>query len=145
MRLSKLALVSCVLLAGCGSGRVASRHDTTSPRVAPSAPAAKSTPVASAKARPSQDEPFAALGISPAEYPPLGSCRVWVSGKPVGPPCSCFSLMLNVPAGATVLYRPSSDESVLQVTKYDAAQPNTILSMDLYDAKSGKYLRSAKR
>lgn len=147
MQLSKIAAIGCLFLVGCGSGRVASRHDSASTRALPSAPTAQSAPVVAAKARPSMQEPIAALGIQPDEYPPLGSCRVWMSGTPAGqqqPPCSCFSLIMNVPAGAMVLYRPTSDKSVLQVTKYHSANPNKIVSTDLYDVKSGKYLRSKK-
>ena len=89
----------------------------------------------------------AALGVPPGQFPPVGECRVWMPGAPAGqqpPPCSCFSLILDVPAGAWVLYRPSTDQSVVQVTTYDEAQPNTIVAVDFYDASSGRYLRSGK-
>jgi hypothetical protein len=147
MRLSMCAFVGLLFLTGCGSGRVMVAQDDPAPRA--SQPAQASQPLAAAPAaRPAMQGPVAVLGISPGQYPPLGGCRVWMPGAPAAqqpPPCSCFSLMLDVPAGAWVLYRPTSDESVVQVTTYDASKPNTIVAIDVYDAESGKYLRSTKR
>jgi hypothetical protein len=139
MRFSVIAVLALLSLNGCGSGRAVVAKDDPASR-APE-------PVAAAKAPHAVQGPVASLGVPPGHYPPLGKCRVWMPGTPPGqqePPCSCFSLMLEVPVGAWVLYRPSSDETVVQVTKYDASEPHRVASVDWYDAQSGRYLRSGK-
>lgn len=147
MRFSKMSMLGCLFLAGCGSGSAVSRHDMSTANAANASTTAEArTTERTAAAHPTMQGPVASLGIPTSEFPPLGSCRVWMAGAPAGqqqPPCSCFSLMLDVPAGAMVLYRPTNDASVVQVTKYDPVEPNTIVAMEFYDAKSGKYLRSA--
>ena len=143
MRRSMIVAVGLLFLTGCAAGPVVPNDD-------PASPAAKSAPnrVATSNApAPAMQGPVAVLGVPPGQYPPVGACRVWMPGTPSDQqkaPCSCFSLILDVPAGAWVLYRPSADQSVVQVTTYDEAQPNKIVSVDFYDAESGKYLRSAK-
>ena len=137
MKFSMIPLVVLLFASGCGSSRVVATGDPAPDAPAPDAP----------KPAPALQGPVAVLGIPPGQYPPLGACRVWMPGTPPGqqpPPCSCFSLLLDVPPGAWVLYRPSTDETVVQVTTYDAAQPNRIASLDFYDAKTGKHLRSGK-
>ncbi|MFN8179031.1 MAG: hypothetical protein U0167_13960 [bacterium] len=141
MRLPMIAVVALLSLNACASKMAVVAKDDPARTPAP-APHAVAPP----QARPAVQGPVAVLGIPPGHYPPLGACRVWMPGTPPGQqqaPCSCFSLMLDVPLGAMVLYRPTSDESVLQVSKYDASRPNTIVAVDVYDLKSGKLLRSA--
>jgi hypothetical protein len=137
-----IAVVALLSLNACASKMAVVAKDDPAPWTPPPAPQAVAPP----EARPVVQGPVAVLGIPPGHYPPLGACRVWMPGTPPGqqqPPCSCFSLMLDVPLGALVLYRPTGDETVLQVSKYDASRPNTIVSVDLYDLRSGQYLRSA--
>lgn len=143
MRLSTIAAFGLLSLTACASGRVGVANDdpTSSARHGVKESAAP------ASAAPTMQGPVAVLGIPPGQYPPLGACRVWFPGtSPTEqrPPCSCFSLMLDVPAGAWVLYRPVDDETIVEVTTYDAARPNTIVSVSWYDASSGKFLRSGK-
>ena len=135
MRLSTISVVGLLFLTGCASGRVATNDAASLARQpAPKAPHALQGPVA-------------VLGVPSVQYPPLGACRVWMPGVPPGEqqaPCPCFSLLSNVPPGAWVLYRPSTDETVLQVTTYDAKQPNKVASVDFYDARTGEYLQSGQ-
>ncbi len=143
MRLSLVPVIGVLVLGGCSSGRVSvagGDPDSGRPESAP-APAAHASAVHSVQG------PVAVLGIPPAQFPPSGSCRVWMPGTPAAQqpdPCSCFSLLRSVPAGAWVLYRPSADDTVVQVTTYDPQQPNKIASLDFYDVKTGKHVRSGK-
>lgn len=139
MRFPMILVVGALVLGGCSSGRVSVAGGD------PDAGRPESAPARTAKATHSVQGPVAVLGIPPAQFPPSGSCRVWMPGTPAAQqpdPCSCFSLLRNVPAGAWVLYRPSADDTVVQVTTYDPAQPNKIASLDYYDVKTGKHVRS---
>lgn len=143
MRLSMIPAMGLLVLGGCSSGHVsiagADPEDSRSASAPPTAAAAASI-------HPVQG-PVAVLDIPPAQFPPAGACRVWMPGAPPAQqpdPCSCFSLLRNVPAGAWVLYRPTADETVVQVTTYDPQQPNKIASLEFYDAKTGEHVRSGK-
>jgi hypothetical protein len=141
MRFSLIAVVALLFLGGCASGRSVSKSEP-----APKSPPA-SNPTPRASAAPVMQGPVAVLGVPPGQFPPAGTCRVWMPGTAPGQqpePCSCFSLILDVPAGAWVLYRPSNGESVLQVTKYDATVPNKIVSVDIYDTRNGQHVRTVK-
>lgn len=90
--------------------------------------------------------PVASLKIPPGHYPPPGHCRVWIPGRPPGHqsasvPCPSVH---DVPLGAWVLHRPDHDKKVVEVSIYDEKQPRMIVSVALYDVKSGKYLRTKK-
>ena len=144
MRSSMMILaIGLLFLGGCASGRVVARNDAPSP-----APSSSSHVEAAPNVKLAMQGPVAVLGVPPGQYPPVGECRVWMPGTPPGQqpaPCSCFSLLRDVPVGAWVLYRPSSDPSVVQVTTYEEDRPNMVASVDFYDAKSGEYVRSVKR
>lgn len=143
MRLSRIAVFGLLSLTACGSGGVGVAHDD----LTSTASRSEKEPAVAASALPAVLGPVAVLGIPPGDYPPLGRCRVWFPGVLPGqqpPHCSCFSLMLDVPAGAWVLYRPEDDETIVEVTTYDTSEPSSVATVSWYDAGSGKYLRSGK-
>lgn len=100
-------------------------------------------PVASHESRPTHP---AHLGIPPGHLPPPGHCRIWFPGRPPGhqpPPASCSTLENDVPMGAWLLYRPSRDRKHVEVSVYDARRPRLVVSVRLYEASTGRYVREA--
>ncbi len=87
--------------------------------------------------------PVASLGIPPGHYPPPGQCRVWMPGTSPGHQAKavpCSALNGDVPAGAWVIYRPSKDKKVVEVTAYHRSTPSLVVSVNWYDVASGKLL-----
>ena len=87
-----------------------------------------------------------ALGIPPGHLPPPGKCRVWFPGRPPGrqPRAeSCSAAMANAPAGSWVLYRPSRGDEV-HARVVDSQRAGVVVSVQVYTATEGRYLRSER-
>ena len=124
-------LLLALLLAGGCSGFVSVR--TRPPSTEPSDP-----PATVEISHPAH------LGIPPGHLPPPGQCRVWIPGRPPGhqPPAgSCNRLESQVPAGAWLVYRPTKDRKHVRLSVYDEELPGNVVSIALYDAKSGSFVR----
>jgi hypothetical protein len=89
----------------------------------------------------------ASLKIPPGHYPPPGHCKVWFPGRPPGhqPASVPCSALRDVPLGAWVLHRPVNDKKVVEVSVYDEVRPRIVVSVGMYDVKSGKLLSSRAR
>jgi hypothetical protein len=84
------------------------------------------------------------LGIPPGHLPPPGQCRIWIPGRPPGhqPQAGeCRALRAEVPVGAWLVYRPSSDRKHVEVTVYDLERPRVVVAVRVYDADSGRLVR----
>jgi len=130
MRFVALALaVAPLILNGCSSTVVVARGGSRSaPAPAPAGPVAK-------------------LKIPPGHYPPPGQCRVWLPDRPPGrqpPSASCRAARGPIPPGAWVIYRPTKDKKVVEVTAYDEVKPEVVVWVRVYDAKSGAFLRAGR-
>ena len=89
-------------------------------------------------------KPAKSLGIPPGHLPPPGQCRIWFPGRPPGHqprPGRCGRLEGEVPQGAWLLYRPSKARDTVQVSTYDSQSIGVVVSVVIYDAATGKYLR----
>lgn len=87
-----------------------------------------------------------ALGIPPGQLPAPGKCRVWFPGRPPGrqPRAeSCKAAMANAPAGSWVLYRPGRGDEV-HARVVDSRRAGTVVSVEVYTASGGRYLRSER-
>jgi len=120
----------CLLIAatGCSSGRVVVASGGSDPHPSPHV-----------------QGPVATLGVPPGHLPPPGQCRVWMPGAPPGhqaAPVPCNRLHGDIPPGAWVLYRPSKDRHVVELTVYHDTSPSVVVSVDWYDADSGHRLAS---
>lgn len=87
--------------------------------------------------------PLASLGIPPGHYPPPGQCRVWIPRQPPGHqpaalPCHALG---EIPLGAWVLYRPTHDKKVVEVTAYHHVEPQVVVSVSYYDVNTGALVR----
>ncbi len=101
-------------------------------------------PVVVHEPRPAHHAHPAHLGIPPGHLPPPGHCRIWIPGRPPGhqpPPGRCSALEADVPTGAWLLYRPSHDHKHLKVSVYDVERPRRVVSVALYVASTGRYVR----
>ena len=98
-------------------------------------------PVVSHEPRPAY---HALLAIPPGHLPPPGHCRIWIPGRPPGhqsPPGRCSILQAEVPMGAWLLYRPSHDRKHVEVSVYNVERPLLVVSVRLYEASTGRYVR----
>jgi hypothetical protein len=90
------------------------------------------------------------LGISPANLPAPGNCRVWYPGRLPAqqPPVeSCARAESRAAANTWVLYRPREDPRLVHVRIIDPDSAGVILRVRVYDAARGTYLgtKQAKR
>jgi hypothetical protein len=124
MRLFSIAAcAAAVLAAGCSSRTVV---------VSPSPSASRSGNTA------------VTLGVPPGHLPPPGLCRVWVPGRPPGRQArarSCNGIAGTAPAGAWILYRPSSDRNVVQVRYVHEKRRGVVIRVRAFDVATGRYLR----
>jgi hypothetical protein len=84
------------------------------------------------------------LGIPPGHLPPPGMCRVWFPGRPPGHQpraTSCNEAMAHAPAGSWVLYRPTRGKEV-HARVIDSRRAGVVLSVRVYEAAEGRYLRT---
>ncbi len=88
-----------------------------------------------------------ALGIPPGHLPPPGECRIWYPGSPPGqqpPPGHCDNLAGQVPPGAWLVHRPRKDRQLARVSVYHAQRRGSVVTIRLYDAESGEFLREER-
>ena len=100
-----------------------------------------STNASSGGVRPST---AATLGVPPGHLPNPGECRIWIPGRPPGhqPQAGeCRALRAEVPVGAWLVYRPSSDRQHVEVTVYDLKRPRVVVAVRVYDSDSGRLVR----
>lgn len=91
-------------------------------------------------------EQVAPLGIPMGHLPPPGECRIWFPGVPAGqqpPPGNCAALEHEVPAGAWLLYRPKEEH--VRVSVCDESRANVFVSVRLYEAETGVFIRYEQR
>jgi hypothetical protein len=84
------------------------------------------------------------LGVPPGHLPSPGQCRVWFPGRPPGQQPragACDRVQREAPAGSWVLYRPASDSKVVHSRVIDSRRPGVVVSVRVYDATRGTYLR----
>ena len=90
------------------------------------------------------DHGYANLGIPDGHLPPAGECRIWYPGRPAGqqpPPGKCGALSRQVPAGAWLMRRPDGQPQQVDVTVYDQRRPGVALSVGIFDARTGSFIR----
>ena len=90
------------------------------------------------------DHGYANLGIPDGHMPPPGECRIWFPGRPAGqqpPPGKCGALSRQVPAGAWLMRRPDGQPQQVDVTVYDQRRPGVALSVGIFDARTGSFIR----
>ncbi|MBZ0267964.1 hypothetical protein K8I85_07400 [bacterium] len=127
-------------LAACSSGRIVVHSGGAAPE--PVHHGSASSPVHPVKG------PVASLGVPPGHFPPPGQCRIWMPGVAAGKQAKCVpctSIDGGIPLGAWVLYRPSREKNVVRVTTYDRRSPESVMSVEWYDAASGKALPDRNR
>ncbi len=93
---------------------------------------------------PSAESPGKSLDVPPGHLPPPGKCRVWFPGRPPGRQAkaeSCNTAMANAPAGSWVLYRPGKGNEV-HARVIDSRRPGVVVSVKVYEAAKGRYLRT---
>jgi hypothetical protein len=107
-------------------------------------PTVVSDPTPSApKAKADKKSTAAALGVPPGHLPPPGKCRIWIPGTPPGhqpPSGSCSALAREVPPGAWLITRTSKDKKHVRVKYYDTKKSGVVVSIRLYDAKTGLFV-----
>ena len=104
-------------------------------------------PTASASRGEGQGRGRGKIGVPPGHYPPPGQCRLWYEGRPPGrqPRAgSCDRVIAEAPAGATVLYRPTSDRRVIHQRVIDPVRVGVVISIIVFDAESGDWLRDER-
>ena len=87
------------------------------------------------------------LDIPPGHLPPPGQCRIWISEQPPGqqgPPRSCDGIEAAAPAGAWILYRPTSDRRVVHVRYVDSARVGVVIRIRVFEVDTGKFVREEK-
>ena len=87
------------------------------------------------------------LGIPPGHLPPAGQCRVWFPGRPPGhqpAPGACSELAELAPPGAWLVYRPRADRKHVEVSVYGERHPSTVVSILVYEADSGRFVREGR-
>ncbi len=90
---------------------------------------------------PHRPKATARLDVPRGHLPPAGACRVWIPTEPPGhqpSPRSCNGIVDVAPAGAWILYRPSDDDRVVEVSYLDQARPAKVVYTQVFDAKTGK-------
>lgn len=110
--------------------------------------ASKSTVVVAAPPTASRTNTAVALNVPPGHLPPPGECRVWIPGRPPGRqarPRSCNGIAAAAPAGAWILYRPSSDRSMVHVRYVDETKRGVVVRTRVFESGSGKYLRDERQ
>ena len=84
------------------------------------------------------------LGIPRGHLPPPGECRVWHPGEGAGlepAPGKCEDVSYDLGPGDWLLYRPSTDEEIVEVTVHDPRTAGVRIAVWVYDFASGRYLR----
>ena len=90
------------------------------------------------------DHGYANLGLPDGHLPPPGECRIWYPARPAGqqpPPGKCGALSRQVPAGAWLMRRPDGQPQQVDVTVYDQQLPGVALSVGIFDARTGSFIR----
>ena len=90
------------------------------------------------------DHGHANLRIPDGHLPPPGECRLWYPDRPAGhqpPPSKCSALSRQVPAGAWLMRRPDGQPQHVSVTVYDQRRPGVVLSVGIFDAQTGSFIR----
>ena len=78
---------------------------------------------------------YQSLHIPRGHLPPPGSCKIWRPGTPPGhqgPPMSCREAFRHVPAGAWVIERLTSDETLIHVHEAHERRPGVIVEVEIY-------------
>jgi hypothetical protein len=91
----------------------------------------------------SADEDRSALKVPRGHYPPLGECRLWYPGRPPGrqpAPGACSRVERYAPAGAWILYRPTTDKKVVHARVIDSRRDGVVVVVRVYDVDRGTYL-----
>lgn len=84
------------------------------------------------------------LEIAMPNLPAPGECRLWFPGRAIDAqpaPAACEALAAAAPPGAWLVGRPASRPGEVDVTLFDELRPNTVFSVEVYDAETGNYLR----
>ena len=87
---------------------------------------------------------YTTLGIPEGHLPPPGRCRLWYPDRPPGhqpPPERCEYLRYHAPVGAWPIHRPKHKPKYVDVSVYDAYQPGIVITIGLFDADTGAFLR----
>ena len=90
------------------------------------------------------EQGYTTLGIPPGHLPPPGKCRLWYPDRPPGhqpPPERCERLRYHAPAGGWLIHRSQASLMYVDVSVYDAYQPGLVISIGLFDADTGAFLR----
>lgn len=117
------------------------------PQPAPGTPApAPGTPAPAPAPAPAPH--YATLDVPPGHLPDAGQCRIWIPGtvpgrQPQKASGDCAPMMRTAPAGSWVLYRPTSDRSLIHVRVVDCCRPGVIVTVRVYDG-NGRFLREEK-
>lgn len=85
------------------------------------------------------------LGIPPGHLPPPGRCRLWLPDTPPGrqPAArSCDGIGVRAPVGSMIVHRPTADKKVVRVRYVDADRAGVVISVRVFDAVTGAYLRT---
>ncbi len=84
------------------------------------------------------------LGIPPGHLPGPGYCRVWVEDLPPGQQARarpCEGILPDAPQGSWILYRPASRQQEIRVRYLHGTKHGVVISVRVYEAPTGKYLR----
>jgi hypothetical protein len=89
------------------------------------------------------------LSIPPGHLPQPGQCRIWIPGEAPGQQRSessrtCASISRDAPAGSWVVYRPTRDRKLVYVRVVDPQRAGVVITVRVFDADDGRYLRDEK-
>jgi len=88
----------------------------------------------------------ATLGVPPGHLPKPGQCRIWIPGVPPGhqprpKSRSCAGIEDAAPAGSWILYRPTTDRTIVHARIVDERRAGVVVRIRVFEVESGRFVR----
>lgn len=89
---------------------------------------------------------YANLGIRRKDLPSVGQCRLWFPGRPADmqpPEGNCARVNRDIPSGAWLIARSTTDPLHVSVHAYDDQNPGTVVAIGIFAFETRDFVRYA--
>ncbi|MGQ0752407.1 MAG: hypothetical protein ACT4PS_17915 [Betaproteobacteria bacterium] len=89
---------------------------------------------------------YANLGIRRKDLPSVGQCRLWFPGRPAEmqpPEGKCARVSRDIPPGAWLIARSTTDPLHVSVHAYDEQSPGAVVAIGIFAFETRDFVRYA--